>query len=531
MPVKLSKICQKIKMANKNSNQTDFENKMRLSIEGNFTKNAKNLSVFSNEQLKNEVHLMLELLRRYSLELSYYQLNYSIAPEIIQNLSEKIDINSVHVDTQDIENFIKIVDTESIDIFFNLFKEYDMRIKYQNDKIESYKKRTNFFEEKFQNMNEKIEKLQKLYLSKHDELISIYKKGIVDECTQNLFLDLEKNEIKNFVKIIEQENCEMLESYANYQTKILFLEKKINIQEEIVLNETKKMQNYLEKLNDLKEEKIITRTKLNESIEQLGETKLDIENCKSEMRKKDIELENKIKIIDEKNKELIKLKNEKEINKLNNEKRQKLDSSRDLLLEMETLKALNTNLQENLEKLLSENFRFQKKEEEIRVKNAELNELIPDLESKIESGEILRKSLEDNLKIYQNFDLKNGDCPIKLSEVQEKMSKDIENHFSEKTRLLNDFKINSKVKIEKLKQNFGKEIADLKRKIQVEQSEKELINLNVNELKEEIQKSKTENDFGENLEKIVAQKDKIIEELNDQVRDLNRKHIEYERKV
>ena len=131
-----------------------FVSKIQYNPSDHFTK-KKNTKIKNEKQIEEikKVNIFLQnIIKKYTVELYFYQINYSIdRSEILEN-SEKIknylEQKEKIFSKIQIEEFLKIINSENIEILYPLLTSYETRIKFNDDIISKIENKLNLFEKK-----------------------------------------------------------------------------------------------------------------------------------------------------------------------------------------------------------------------------------------------------------------------------------------------------------------------------------------------------------------------------------------------
>lgn len=511
-------------MTNTFSHQDQNHHRFNVFLDDDFSKVNQDLKTFSQNQLKKEIQLLLELIKRYSIELSYYQISSSQIPEKVSEIATKIDQATKPLTVKNIDEFIILFDLESIDFISQLFSEYDKKIQLQNNAILSLKSKVVFFNDRLRDLNKQFNDLSIENAKTHQKLIDIYKNGIFDESSQTFYFEIEKKAVKNFVKIIERENSEMIDQFSQMQQKLKAVESNLFCQTEIQKKSHFQLDEYLKTIEELNNEKIILDNKINQLINTNFDAKIENKLLKTELAKKEVEIETLKNISDQFKRKFdkIAIKLENSLNQTKQkEKVDKIDS-KEIIFEVETLKTLNTDLEEKIKYLQAENFRMQKMSDEINTQNQSFLSIISELEVKLQNAEDIKTKLTENMMLYEQIDsnglLKNGD----LNEIRVKYQKEVEYLYFQKSSEISELTNSYQKKIDNLKNTLNREISSLKKAIQSIQTENSRLKLDLLQYTEIKTSDDHHEDIDKEIGKIIEKKDSIIEDLNQQIIQLNR---------
>ena len=173
-----------------------------------------------NYRLRRIVQQLIELLKRYAVELAFHQSTQHIPNGQAEIAKSKIAEKLAENPQISVDDFLEVFDLESLDLLQPLLKQMDAK----NEKLESLLKeqRATFsaLRARLNTLAEDQVRLDSQLTSKTSELLSVYQRGTFDESLGVYMVDREKEVIKKFVGTLQEENREIFERCESLQREI-----------------------------------------------------------------------------------------------------------------------------------------------------------------------------------------------------------------------------------------------------------------------------------------------------------------------
>lgn len=506
----------------------NLDGRIKFSTDDTFSKVIKRSPDTTPELLNSQIQLLLDLVRRYSIEMTYYQYLYGITGEQAGQIADAISGAVGPVNSQLLNQFLQAIDKSQIDLLFPLLFQYDQGIELRNQQLENSKQALLSLEGKMNAISERFRSLETTNQSLSEELLNLYQKGFVDDVTGATFNELERLSVKNYVKTVEKENSEIKEQFQSLIDKVAILETNLRLQTELALNAQHGMDRYIREIETLTAESLSAERKVSELDELLFEAKTQLSRTKTELQLKIEEiivLKAKIEQLEDQQEKSRFLDNKSDVQR-SQTFIEKVEKS-DLLLEVKTLKSMNEDLLLQLKSAHSENFKLTKNLNDSAAKIEDLMVLSAELERKNKDLQEVNSKLSQNLALYQTVDGEVKSEHQKVIEVKSKFRQEMESVYTAKNREISELKEDAKVRLEKLKAAHAREISDFKRQVQILQTNTTNYKLQIDELRATNDAKASKDDhLEETLSKVALQKDAIIDRLNTEIQELHRELTE-----
>lgn len=492
-----------------------------MHIGDDFTKVSRKAGDLSAERLSQEVQMLLDLLRRYSTELGFYQYAFGLTPEGANEVTDRIGTAVRPLSTQALETYLAAIDGKVIDLFCPLLLQYDTQIEQRNQQLEAVKLQVVRLEGQVGEFREKLSAMEALNQSLSEELLGLYQKGLVDPSAGATFQELEKNSVKQYIQTIEKENAEIKEEFSVVLDKVGLLEANLKIQTEMALDSQRKVDEYLAQIRALTSQQLQAEEKISALDEEAFERESELKQTKAKLGAKAAEAEALAATLDqaraEFNQKLRKVQEETGSRENWSEKVEK----KDLLLEVQTLKALNTDLNSKLTTALAIQFRLEKENGELSRRSEGLASLAAELDRKSDETLKINSRMNENLALYNQIDQAGKDPSQAVSDLKSRFKAEIDGIFSAKATEIAALKEESRLRTEKLKAANAREISEFKRQLAYLQNDNLALRHNLDELKAHVHSKDAQQTLEEAIKRVVAQKDAVIESLHDEIRGLH----------
>lgn len=499
-------------------------NKLRMVIEDDFSKNRGhfNAKVLSAASLKKEIEFLVEVSKRYAVELSYYQMAHQMTPEENVEMAHKIDEFVSQRKQTNLDDFLTCFDADAIDIFQPLLVEMDNRMTAAKSQIRAYESTTKLFGAKIRKLEEENRVLSEDLTRKFSELNDLYRRGAIDESSGKSLFETEIASIKNFVRILETENKTL---YDGYEEAI-----KTNNQLKALLAKEQETVNLLRSGYD----EIIVRAEENLKTRKSLEAKVD--GLENELR--GLRLMREAKITAEKMFESELKAKENEINALKiqlkcfEEKKDHntfLSTQNSLTFEIEQtrlrsevddLKNQLSSAQKMRDELLAEKHLLKNELLETQAQLDTFKDKYTSLEKKMTTVEGMNRALIEDLNQYKHSASDFYQIKQQIENLKSRSRSEIEAVHAQSKKSYDSLVIKFKAKIEAFKAKYDRELKMASREVSSLAEQNQQLQYQLNQLK--LKQLEGGNiDLTKIIDRNAEAREKLIDELNKEITRLN----------
>ena len=434
----------------------------------------------------NDMECLQEMIINKSKNIKEFKFNFEISKNNLKKACEKILK----------QNKNEIIDEKEQKTQKKEIENYKHELDEMAKKNEKLKKEIQKVEEEKMNKSKIIVNLGNKMNEIQTELQNIKNKNLKVKEDMKSMKDNNKKLNEN-IKIIRDENSKLNKNIILTEEENKKLKKNINSKENTINNnfnnikqENNKLTNKL-KLKDEENKKVIN---LNN---QLKEDNQKLNNAIDQLKDENQKLRNNIKLIEEENKKLadINLK-ETENKKINNNTQEENNKVINQLKEensklndkINIIEEINKNLNNNLEKIKEEKLNLNENINKLKEENTKLNNIINEINKE---NSILKEN--NNLKEEAKLNISRLENELKLMRGENKS-------LSGKNLKLKD------------SDNKNKKIIDeMKNKINLIENENKSLKIKIDEINEKNNKN----------DELIKEKDKIINDLKDNIKEQN----------
>lgn len=493
-------------------------------VEDDFSKSRghSNSQAVSIVSLKKEIEFLVEVSKRYAIELSYYQMAHQITPEQNEAITQTINEFVLQRRQTNLDDFLACFDADAIDIFKPLLVEMDNRIASAKSQIKAYESTIKLFSAKLRKLEEENRVVTEDLNRKFNELHEFYRTGATDESSGKSLFETEIASVKNFVRILEAENKALFDGYeesnrANNQLKSLLAKEQESVSmlragyDEVIARaevnsqirksleaKVECMENELRDLRLLKETKA-AKERMLESQLKTNETELNL-------------LKAQLKNLEEKTDHSTFLSTQSNITS-------EIELSR-LQSEVDDLKNQLSTAHKTREDLFTEKHLLQNELREAQAQLDIIRDKYTSFEKKMTTTEGMNRALIDDLNQYKHSTSDFKLIKQQIENLKSKSRSEIEAVHAQSKKSYDTLVIKFKAKIEAVKAKYDRELKLASREVSSLSEQNHQLQYQLNQLKlKQIEGGNI--DLTKVIDRNAEARERLIDELNQEITRLN----------